>query len=141
MNTVVIYYSYTGKTRMLAEAKAKELGSKLYEIKEKKSRSVLNAYILGSLAARKQKASETVPISIDFADCERILLAAPIWAGYPAPAMNSIINLLPEGKQVELFMTSGSGNSSGSKQKTEALILKKGCTVKGYHDIRASEIK
>jgi hypothetical protein len=61
----------------------------------------------------------------------------PIWAGYPAPPMNNIINALPSGKEIEAVMTSGSGNSGGSAEKTKKLITDKGCKVNKYLDIKS----
>jgi hypothetical protein len=60
----------------------------------------------------------------------------PIWAGYPAPPMNNIINALPSGKDVELIMTSGSGSSSGTAEKTKRLVTDRGCHVVKYLDIK-----
>lgn len=140
MKTLIIYYSYSGKTKAFAEKKALELNAETYEVTEKKNRSTFNAYVFGSFAAMKQKEADVNPITIDFEAYEELIIAAPIWAGLPAPAINSVISMLPPGKKVELFLTSGSGKSSG-EEKVKALIIKKGCSVTGYHNIKGSEIE
>lgn len=140
MKTVIIYYSYSGKTRAFATKKAVEIDADIYEVTEKNPRSKFKAYLFGSFDAMKQKASEISPLTIDLESYEHIILAAPIWAGFPAPAMNSVIALLPSGKDVELYLTSGSGKSSG-EEKVKALIVERACTVTGYHDIKESEIQ
>lgn len=136
MKTLVIYYSFTGKARKAAEGLAKKENAELIEVKEKNPRSKFNAYVFGSLAAIRQKSAEISRLDCDLSLFEKIIIVMPIWAGHPAPAMNNIINLLPDGKEIELVFTSGSGNSSGSAEKTKALIAAKGCKVTKYTDIK-----
>ena len=136
MKTLVVFYSYTGKTKVIAENRAKEEKADILELKEKKPRSKFNAYFSGSIAARKQRLSELQDFSADFSKYDKIIIAMPIWAGYPAPAINNIIYILPYGKEIELIMTSGSGSSKGSCNKTKALIEAKGCKVINYTDIK-----
>jgi flavodoxin len=140
MKTLIIYYSYSGKTKVFAEKKAHELDAKACQVMEKKARSKFNAYVLGSHAAMRQKQSGIIPLDVDLMDYDKIVIAGPIWAGLPAPAVNSIISLLPTGKEVEVYFTSGSGKSKG-QEKVKNLILEKGCSVSGYHDIKESEIR
>ena len=136
MKTLVIYYSYTGKTKELVGKLAAQNELDILEVKETKRRFAFNAYVFGSLAARGQKQAELQPFDADFSAYDKIILAMPLWAGYPAPAMNNLISLLPSGKDVELLITSGSGNSSGSAEKTKALVAARGCRVTKYEDIK-----
>lgn len=139
MKTAFVFYSYTGKTRALAEKRAGKEQAELIEIKEKKRRSTVAAYVLGSLAARRQKRAEIEPVAADFADYDKIVVAVPLWAGFPAPAFNSILELLPRGAKVELIITSGSGNSTGSREKTMALAASKGVQIVSYEDVKTAE--
>lgn len=138
-DTAVIFYSYTGKTRILAQKKARKRNADLIEVKDAKKRSKAGAYLFGSLAARKQKRARLAAPIPDLAPYHTILILCPLWAGAPAPAFNNILDALPSGKDVEVFITSGSGDSSASKAHTIAEIKAKGCPV-SYVDIRASEI-
>ena len=137
MKTLVVYYSYTGKTKKIAQDLAKEKGAEIIELQEKAKRSKFNAYVFGSMAARGQKSVELQNDKIDFSAFDSIVIAMPIWAGYPAPAINNIIQALPGGKKIELIMISGSGSSKGSAEKTKALIEAKGCSVEKYQDIKS----
>lgn len=137
MKTLVIYYSFTGKSRKIAEDIAKKESANLVEIKERNKRSKLSAFLFGSLAARKQKQIEISPLNCNFSAHKRIIIVMPIWAGYPAPVLNNIINLLPKGKEIELVLTSASGSSKASTEKTKALIAAKGCKVIKYTDTKA----
>ena len=136
MKTLVIYYSYSGKTKAIAENIAKEESADLIEVKEKAIRSKWKAYLLGCFEARAQKQVELQPFNTDFSAYDQITIAMPIWAGYPAPAINRIISLLPSGKDITLVMTSGSGSSKGSAENTKALVEAKGCRVIKYQDLR-----
>lgn len=136
MKTLVIFYSYTGKTREIAKKIAETENTDLIEVKEKKNRSKLNAYLIGSFASMRQKATELLEFDGDFSKYDKIVIAMPIWAGYPAPPMNNIIGLLPDGKDVELILTSASGKSDGSTEKTKALVAAKGCNILKYEDIK-----
>ena len=130
MKTLVICYSYTGTTRTIAESIAQEQKADFVEVKDTDLRSKFNAYVFGSLEARKMKQINLQPIQANFNDYDKIIIAMPIWAGYPAPAINNIISVLPSGKQVALRYCSASGGySKDGVAKIKAAIEAKGCTV------------
>lgn len=141
MKTVVVYYSYTGNTRKLAAKIAKKQGAVLVEVKEKKARSKVGTYVFGSFAAMRQKKSKIEPIKYDLNKFDKIIIAVPVWAGYPAPALNSIIELLPSDKNIELVLSSGSGDSSKSADKTKALISRSGAKSVIYTDVKSVSAK
>jgi hypothetical protein len=84
----------------------------------------------------RQKETVLIPYNCDFSAYEKIIIAMPIWAGHPAPAFNNIVKALPNGKEVELIMTSGSGKSDGTTEKTKKLVTDRGCKVSKYLDIK-----
>ena len=137
MKTLVIFYSYTGKTRRLAQDTAENENADIVEVKEIKRRSTVGAYVGGSFAAMRQKEAKIEKYECNFDDYDKIIIFMPVWAGYPAPAMNNIINALPEGKDVEIIMTSGSGSSAKSSEKTKTLIADRGCRVTKYTDVKS----
>lgn len=89
---------------------------KCTEITEKKNRSLLSSFS-GCPKALHRKASKIAPAQIE-QDADRFIVGCPIWAGFPAPAFNAIIPLIPDGKEVELFFCSGGGEEPKSKQGT-----------------------
>jgi len=135
MKTIITYYSYTGHSKNFAEILAKQEGADILELKDSKPLSKFKAYILGSFAAMCRKPAKLQPHDVNLAEYDKIIIAMPIWAGHPAPAMNNIINSLPGGKEIELIMTSAAGNSP-SREKTIALIEVKSCTVTKYEDMK-----
>lgn len=75
----------------------------------------------GCLEAVKQKAValDGMPLFVGY---DRVVLMAPVWAGYPAPPFNSAVELLPPGTEVEVILVSGSGNSEKSRAKVRLQI-------------------
>ena len=127
MATVILYYSHSGNTKALAEKLAAEKGADLFEVREVKKRNGFTAFIPGACLALGYKRSAILPVEADLASFDEIVIMGPIWAGHPAPAVNSAIDLLPEGKTVSLICTSGRVGIDLSK--TAALITGKGCTL------------
>ena len=128
MSTAIFYYSVSGMTKAFAEKQAAETGADVFEVCEVKKRNGFTAFIPGCCLAMSGKSSAIVPPDADLSAYDEIVIMGPIWAGHPAPAVNSIIGLLPAGKAVSLICTSGRGGYDLSK--TAALITAKGCTVK-----------
>ena len=128
MPTVIFYYSLSGSTKAYAEKTAAETGATLYEICEAKKRNVFTAFFPGVSQAVRFKRSVIIPPEIDLEEYDEIVIMAPIWAGHPAPAVNSIIDILPAGKLVSLVCLSSGGGYDLSK--TADILTAKGCTVK-----------
>ena len=133
----VIFYSYNGHTKGLAEKRAKELGAKLIEIKETKRPSTLKAYSAGCWASLRQKKWPIIGSKCDLKQYDKITVMCPIWAGFPAPPALSIFDMLPAGKEICAIMVSASGQSNdGCKDRVKKLIEAKGCKMAGFQDIK-----
>jgi len=128
MATAILYYSLSGKTKAEAEKTAAETGADLFEICEVKKRNGFTAFFPGVFQAGGLKRTAIKPLGTDLAAYDEIVIMGPIWAGNPAPAVNSVIDLLPEGKAVSLVCTSG--RSGYDLSKTAAFITARNCTVK-----------
>jgi len=128
MKTAILYYSLSGTTKTIAEKRAGETGADIFEVLEAKKRNGFTAFIPGCCQSMAMKSSAIAPPEINFDDYDEVVIMGPIWAGKPAPAVNAVIGLLPEGKSVSLICTSGSGGNDLSK--TAALITARGCAVK-----------
>ena len=124
MKTLVIYYSFGGKTKSKCETIAKLLGADIYQIVEVNKRNVFGAYVFGAHSAMQHKGSEIMPITIDISQYERLLIASPIWAGTVAPAIFSLIKSVDfKGKNIIAAINSASGSPSpmdGFKKEIEA---------------------
>ena len=138
MANAIFYYSLSGKTKSVAEKMAAETGAELFEIREIKKRNGFTAFFPGVFQAGGLKSTAIQPLGTDLSSYDEITIMGPIWANHPAPAVNSVIALLPAGKAVSLISTSGRGNIDMSK--TEALITAKGCTVKETRSYGATDL-
>ncbi len=137
MKTLVVYYTLSGRSEKVAQKIKEERGADIFQVKELKKRGMFNAFLLGAPAAFRKKKAVIEALDVRFYDYDLIVIVMPIWAGYPAPAFNNVVSVLPSGKSVELVMVSASGSSSRSKDSSNDLVKAKGCTVTGYTDIKA----
>lgn len=136
MKTAVIFYSWSGHTKALAQEKARLDGAALFEIEDEKRPGALKAYTAGCLAALRMKPALVKPFHIPFEAFDRIVIMAPVWAGHPAPAVNALWSELPAGKDVCFCAVSASGSSS-CRDKVKDIVNRKGCMLSGYEDICA----
>jgi len=134
MKTLILFYSYTGNSKRFAENLSKKIGADIEEVKTDKRPGTIAAYVFGSFSAMRQKSVIIKPIQADISQYEHFILIAPIWAGNPAPAFNSMIDNLSAKKSVELYLISGSGNSN--KDKISSYVENKGFKIFAYHDIK-----
>jgi flavodoxin len=138
MSEVIIYYSLNGNTEKYAKKYAEETGADIFRVEEPKNRNTITAFFSCPKAV-KGKSVPIKPLNVDFDSYESIVLAAPIWASAPAPAINSVVDLLPEGKDVSVVLMSSSGDSSSEHIK--AKIEGKGCTVVDVKNVKMKSKK
>jgi hypothetical protein len=122
-----------------AEKLAKERGADLCRVEERKGRSRFSALLSGCPKALGRKVTKIKPITYNLNEYDRIIIGGPIWASFPAPAMNAIFDALPSGKEVELFWCSGGGDTSKSAQGTKDIIAQKDCKLISYQDIKTGQ--
>ena len=135
----ILYYSFGGSTRKLAKERAKAQGADLYEIREARKRTLLRSFFPGCTDARKRIASAILPFEIDWNKYERVDLYAPVWAGYPAPAFNAALALIPQGKETAIVLCSGGGETPQSKDGTIALVTRRGMRFVSYEDFKTAQ--
>ena len=130
---LILYYTLTGTTKRIAEKRAGETGAKALQVQEQKKRSMFGAFLPGCFQAMRGKAVPIRPLSVDWDAVDTVVLAAPIWAGHPAPAINTAANQVPAGKRVRLILVSGGGESNS--EPLEAMLKANGCEVVGVEKI------
>ena len=135
MKTAILYYTFGGSTMKEAERLGAELGASVYRVREKHNRSLIGSFIPGGFQAMKRKRPKIQPLEADLSAFDRIIIGCPVWAAYPAPAFNSIVDLLPAGKEVDVFLCAGGNDPRPSDEGTKALIEAKGCKVLGIRTI------
>jgi flavodoxin len=136
MKTLVIFYSYSGKTKSIAGEIAAKESADIIEIKDAKRLGKLKAYTTGIIASMRGKPWPIQPLDVDFTKYDRLILLAPVWADNPPPAFNALLEILPEGKAVSVKMVSMSGKSN-CKERVEASITVRGGVLESFEDIKA----
>ncbi|MCL1803895.1 MAG: hypothetical protein FWG30_09755 [Eubacteriaceae bacterium] len=136
MDSIVIYYSFSGNTRKIAEGIAASEGADILEVKDAQPVGKLKAYTSGIFAARGGKQWPIQPVGKSLESYSRFILLAPIWASNPAPAFNTLLNMLPEGKTVAVKMVSMSGKSN-CKERIQTAISAKMGVLESFEDIKA----
>ncbi len=139
MKTAIIYYSFKGSTRKLAQQKAKELSADIFEVKERIKRNTFTALLFGCPLSLNRKTVKIEPLNIDFSLYDKFIVFSPVWAGYPACAFNSILELLPKGKVVDVVLCSAGGQTPDSKEGTIELLAQKGFVEGTYTDIKTDQ--
>ena len=132
MNTSVIYHSYSGNTRSVAENVHAACGGDLVEVKLTSDYSRLTAYTLGCYRAMKGLSDPIEQKAIDVAAADVIVIGTPVWAGKATPAINAAVAALEgcRGKNAVIFATCGKDGGETLPIMKNALETK-GVTVRG----------
>lgn len=126
MKTLIVYHSFTGVTRTIAEHLRAACDGDLIEVRPQHPYSKLTAYPLGGYRARGGKADPVEPASIDVSAYDLVVLGTPVWAGRPTPVTNGAVQALvkAEGKSAVLFATCGASPGETLPRLREALEAK-----------------
>jgi len=141
MKSLVVYYSRTGKTKLVAEVVAEELNAMLVEIEEKRPVPWPFVYLNGGFGAMTNRRSEINPINLDLEGYETIFIGSPIWASRPTPAVNSFIYEAHfEGRNVIPFFSMGGTTSEKALANIKAKIEKSRGKVVGSFAVTSSRL-
>ena len=141
MKPLVVYYSLTGKTRLVAQVIAEALNARLVEIKETKPIPIPFVYLVGGFAATINRGSKINPIDVDLKQHETIFIGSPTWNSRPPPAINSFIYKTNfEGRSIIPFFTMGGDNSEKVLANITAKIEKNQGKVAGSFAIKSYEV-
>ena len=138
MKSIVLYYSYGGHTKKVAEKLARTQGADTEALQTVKHHGKLYTYLVDCPRALRGQGTPIQPIKADLAQYDLITLAAPVWASNPAPAFNEAVRQLPKGKNVQVVLVSAGGEGA-TRRNAEAIrkrIRHQGCTVVSYKDVK-----
>jgi len=142
MATAILYYSRTGATDTYCKWLAKDLNNDgeetdIFRINEVKERGMMNCVLFGTRQAAKARKSKIIRPDIDWSKYKNVVIAGPIWNGNPAPAVNSIIELLPPRKRVTLILVSKDGTHVAAYAQNK--IREKRCAVTEVLSLKRTE--
>ena len=142
MKPLVVYYSLTGKTKLVSQVIAEALNATLLEITETKPRKLGPfVYLTGGFAAIMNWGSKINPVDVDLKQHETIFIFSPIWAYRPAPAINSFIYKANfEGRSIIPFFTMGGTNAEKALANITAKIERSQGKVVGSFAITSDRV-
>ena len=142
MKPLIVYYSFTDKTKLVSQVIAEALNAKLVEITETKPIKLGPlVYLIGGFAATINRGSKINSIDIDLKQHETIFIGSPIWNSRPAPAINSFIYQTNfEGRSIIPFFTMAGDNSEKALANITAKIEKSQGKVAGSFAIKSYKV-
>jgi flavodoxin len=142
MKSLVVYYSLTGKTKLVAQAIAEPLNARLLEITEARSRKRgPSLYAIGGFEAKMNKGSKIGPIDVDLKQYETVFIGSPVWNSRPVPAVNAFIYKMDfEDRSVVPFFTMAGDNSEIALANITAKLQKRGGRVAGCFAIQSHKM-
>lgn len=124
MKPLVIFYSYDGNTKFIAETIAQTVGADLLQLKpvgEKRWWGPLK-YLFGGRQATLKLTPTLEPYKLNPNDYELIFIGTPVWAWNYTPAINSFLtNTKLTNKKIALFCSCGGQPGSTLEKITEHL--------------------
>ena len=120
--TLIMYYSKTGKTRIVAdELKALMPDARVVEIKS--DVGIMKAVMWQQLFNRN---ACNEPIAVDLEKYDRVILCSPVWLQKISSPMRTIINTVPlAGKQVQMFVVCAGHFGEGGQKKLKNQLASK----------------
>ena len=125
MKTLIVYYSRTGVTKRVAEALAKTVDADTAEIRCEAYRPGFPRLIKAIMDAGRRKPSAPIdPPHPDYARYGAIVIAAPVWAGRPAPPLQAWLETKPPlPEHVALMVTYAGDPAIDKAEETVAALI------------------
>lgn len=114
MSTLVVYFSFTGSTKFIAEKIAETLGADITELKTSKNypKEGFRKYFWGGKSVIFGDKPTLTNELVDLNQYDTIIMGTPIWAGSFTPPMKSFISQYNiQGKRIALFASHAGGGA------------------------------
>ncbi len=100
----VVYYSRSGKTRLIAETMAEKMECDILEIVDLKDRAGFLGFIGGIIDVRLRPDTDITPSEFDFGASGLLIVCTPVWGMTFPPAIHTFFTKADlEGKKVVLI--------------------------------------
>lgn len=137
MRILIIYFSFSGNNRLLAEYLGRRIGCDVCPIVEKKRRTMLT--IILDMMFRREPGVESLEYSTS--NYEHIILVAPIWDAKVANPMKTLIKMKKSTLSGYSFISLCGYERSGQKESiTKELSTLAGHPPKTVVELKISEL-
>ncbi len=135
MKSLVIFYSKSGKTRLVAQSIKEEMKAHTKEVVDYTTHRTVIDYLFTSLI----DSSRINPQKIEVNYYDTIFIGTPVWFGSMTPAIKKIIdNSNFKNKNIVLFNTMKIGGNYNCLKKMTKLVQKSNGNVIGAFSIRTN---
>lgn len=144
MKSIIVYYSFTGNTRLVAKILAKALEEKSrVELIELKDLDDDAKFIHQGKRAFRRVRANIEDTKFDLSEYDLICLGTPVWAFGSTPAMNTYLDKCfgVKDKNVILFTTSGGMGDKRCLKYMQDILSKKGVNNFSSFSIQHNKIK
>ncbi len=115
MKTLVVYYSRTRNTKMIAETISKSLNCDIEEIVDKEKRGGILGYLKSGFEASRSKLSKIEDPKHDLSKYELLVIGTPVWAGKMSVPVRTYLNQnLEKIPILACFCTAGGSGIDGT---------------------------
>ena len=124
MKILVIYYSFEGNTRFIAETIANSINADILELKAKEEIKANDfmKYVLGGRQVVMQMKPELLSFNENPENYDLIFIGTPVWAWTFAPAVRTLLSTLKlHNKKIALFCCHG-GQPGKTFDKLKAFL-------------------
>lgn len=114
MSTLVVYFSYDGNTKFIAETVAETISANIMELKINKKYPAegFQKYFWGGKSVIFGEKPKLINEPVDLNQYDTIIIGTPVWAGSFTPPVKSFISQFKiRGKRIALFASHGGGGA------------------------------
>ncbi len=148
MKSVIVYYSLTGNTGLVAKMIAERIGVDLIKLQPEKEVPVSGAkkYLIGGKSVMLNEKPKLLNEDLNLDGYDTLILGTPIWARCYVPAVNTFLSdYLIKGKNIFLFTVHSPGTSSDQcfakmKEKLSRNIIKGTAEFEDVKKMSAKEL-
>ena len=127
---IVLYYSRTGTTRVVANTIQEALDCDLQEIKDLKDRSGIKGFWGGTKDVSDKVKADIKPEMLDLAAYDLILICSPVWVQHFAPAVTTFMETIDfNDKKIVLAAVARIGMNDEKRDELKKDISSKGGEV------------
>ena len=138
---LILFYSFEGNTKEVADYISKELNipcERVKPIKDLKSKG-FSKYPIGGGQARMKIKPKLMPIKTNLEEYDTIFLGSPIWAVTLTPAIRSLLETgILKDKKIAFFYTS-LGGANNIESKIEESVEKNNSLISSYGLVNVKE--